>query len=173
VQCFGGESATGRHPDQQCRDLSLARPPISTIAAYSTRCSPANDVHHSACRFDCSLNWLPRRSGKHIVNLSSMGRGRRARRWRGYGSTKASLEAMARPGPSRDGASRRARQRESAALGPVYTRQPSGANSSPRSETPPDAPASQPEEIAAVIAFLASPTSELHHRRHPSSAAVA
>ena len=49
--------------------------------------------------------------------------------------------------------------------GPVYTPTPSGPEFiKALGETTPMHRASQPEEIAEVIAFLASPLSELHHR---------
>jgi NAD(P)-dependent dehydrogenase (short-subunit alcohol dehydrogenase family) len=73
-----------------------------------------------------------------------------------YGATKASLEAMTRAWAAEYSAS--GVRVNAVAPGPVYTPTPSGAAFiTALGETTPMRRASQPEEIAEVIAFLASP----------------
>src|SRR6476469_1162073 len=85
-----------------------------------------------------------------IVRLSSMAGGA------AYGATKASLEAMTRAWAAEFSAS--GVRVNAIAPGPVYTPSPSGPDFiTALGETTPMHRASQPEEIAEVIAFLASP----------------
>jgi NAD(P)-dependent dehydrogenase (short-subunit alcohol dehydrogenase family) len=73
-----------------------------------------------------------------------------------YGATKASLEAMTRAWAAEYSAS--GVRVNAIAPGPVYTPTPSGKDFiTALGETTPMGRASQPEEIAEVIAFLASP----------------
>jgi NAD(P)-dependent dehydrogenase (short-subunit alcohol dehydrogenase family) len=73
-----------------------------------------------------------------------------------YGATKASLEAMTRAWAAEY--SPNGVRVNAIAPGPVYTPTPSGAEFiKALGETTPMHRASQPEEIAEVIAFLASP----------------
>ncbi len=91
-----------------------------------------------------------------IVNVSSMAGGVGLMGGAAYGATKASLEAMTRAWAveySMSGV-----RVNAIAPGPVYTPTPSGPEFiTALGETTPMHRASQPEEIAAVIAFLASP----------------
>jgi NAD(P)-dependent dehydrogenase (short-subunit alcohol dehydrogenase family) len=91
-----------------------------------------------------------------IVSLSSMAGGIGLVGGAAYGATKASLEAMTRAWAveySQSGV-----RVNAIAPGPVYTPTPSGAAFiTALGETTPMRRASQPEEIAEVIAFLASP----------------
>jgi NAD(P)-dependent dehydrogenase (short-subunit alcohol dehydrogenase family) len=91
-----------------------------------------------------------------IVSLSSMAGGVGLVGGAAYGATKASLEAMTRAWAveySQSGV-----RVNAIAPGPVYTPTPSGAAFiTALGETTPMRRASQPEEIAEVIAFLASP----------------
>jgi len=95
------------------------------------------------------------------------GGGRRARRWPAAYGRRSVARAMARAGVEYGRAGRGAPSRDRA-CGQFYTPTQSGANSSPRSETPtPMHRASQPEEIARGHRIpRVTPTSELHHRRH-------
>jgi NAD(P)-dependent dehydrogenase (short-subunit alcohol dehydrogenase family) len=91
-----------------------------------------------------------------IVSLSSMAGGVGLVGGAAYGATKASLEAMTRAWAAEYSAS--GVRINAIAPGPVYTPTPSGPEFiSALGETTPMRRASQPEEIAEVIAFLASP----------------
>jgi len=93
-----------------------------------------------------------------IVSMSSMAGGVGLVGGAAYGATKASLEAMTRAWAaeySADGV-----RVNAIAPGPVYTPSPSGPEFiTSLGETTPMRRASQPEEIAEVVAFLASPRS--------------
>jgi NAD(P)-dependent dehydrogenase (short-subunit alcohol dehydrogenase family) len=91
-----------------------------------------------------------------IVSLSSMAGGVGLVGGAAYGATKASLEAMTRAWAAEySGSGVRV---NAIAPGPVYTPTPSGPEFiTALGETTPMRRASQPEEIAEVIAFLASP----------------
>ena len=91
-----------------------------------------------------------------IVSLSSMAGGVGLVGGAAYGATKASLEAMTRAWAAEySGSGVRV---NAIAPGPVYTPTPSGPEFiTALGETTPMHRASQPEEIAEVIAFLASP----------------
>jgi NAD(P)-dependent dehydrogenase (short-subunit alcohol dehydrogenase family) len=96
-----------------------------------------------------------RRHGS-IVSLSSMAGGVGLAGGAAYGATKASLEAMTRAWAVEYSAS--GVRVNAIAPGPVYTATPSGPEFiSGLGETTPMHRASQPEEIAEVIEFLASP----------------
>jgi NAD(P)-dependent dehydrogenase (short-subunit alcohol dehydrogenase family) len=88
-----------------------------------------------------------------IVNVSSMAGGVGLVGGAAYGATKASLEAMTRAWAAEYSAS--GVRVNAIAPGPVYT--PASGRSEALGETTPMRRASQPEEIAEVIAFLASP----------------
>lgn len=91
-----------------------------------------------------------------IVSLSSMAGGVGLVGGAAYGATKASLEAMTRAWAAEYSAS--GVRVNAIAPGPVYTPTPSGPEFITKlGETTPMHRASQPEEIAEVIAFLASP----------------
>jgi len=91
-----------------------------------------------------------------IVSLSSMAGGVGLVGGAAYGATKASLEAMTRAWAAEYSAS--GVRVNAIAPGPVYTATPSGPEFiRALGETTPMNRASQPEEIAEVIAFLASP----------------
>jgi NAD(P)-dependent dehydrogenase (short-subunit alcohol dehydrogenase family) len=91
-----------------------------------------------------------------IVSLSSMAGGVGLVGGAAYGATKASLEAMTRAWAAEYSAS--GVRVNAIAPGPVYTPTPSGADFiAALGETTPMHRASQPEEIAEVVAFLASP----------------
>jgi len=91
-----------------------------------------------------------------IVSLSSMAGGVGLVGGAAYGATKASLEAMTRAWAVEYGAS--GVRVNAIAPGPVYTPSPSGPEFiKALGDTTPMHRASQPEEIAEVIAFLASP----------------
>jgi NAD(P)-dependent dehydrogenase (short-subunit alcohol dehydrogenase family) len=91
-----------------------------------------------------------------IVSLSSMAGGVGLVGGAAYGATKASLEAMSRAWAAEYSAS--GVRVNAIAPGPVYTPTPSGPEFiSALGDTTPMQRASQPEEIAEVIAFLASP----------------
>jgi len=91
-----------------------------------------------------------------IVSLSSMAGGVGLVGGAAYGATKASLEAMTRAWAAEYSAS--GVRVNAIAPGPVYTPTPSGAEFiTALGETTPMHRASQPEEIAEVISFLASP----------------
>jgi NAD(P)-dependent dehydrogenase (short-subunit alcohol dehydrogenase family) len=91
-----------------------------------------------------------------IVNVSSMSGGVGLVGGAAYGATKASLEAMTRAWAAEYSPS--GVRVNSIAPGPVYTPTPSGPEFiAALGETTPMRRASQPEEIADVIAFLASP----------------
>jgi len=91
-----------------------------------------------------------------IVSLSSMAGGVGLVGGAAYGATKASLEAMTRAWAAEYSAS--GVRVNAIAPGPVYTSTPSGPEFiRALGETTPMNRASQPEEIAEVIAFLASP----------------
>jgi NAD(P)-dependent dehydrogenase (short-subunit alcohol dehydrogenase family) len=91
-----------------------------------------------------------------IVSLSSMAGGVGLVGGAAYGATKASLEAMTRAWAAEYSAS--GVRVNAIAPGPVYTPTPSGPEFiTALGETTPMHRASQPEEIAEVIAFLASP----------------
>ena len=90
-----------------------------------------------------------------IVSLSSMAGGVGLVGGAAYGATKASLEAMTRAWAAEYSAS--GVRVNAIAPGPVYTPTPSGPEFiAALGETTPMHRASQPEEIAEVIAFLAS-----------------
>jgi NAD(P)-dependent dehydrogenase (short-subunit alcohol dehydrogenase family) len=88
-----------------------------------------------------------------IVSLSSMAGGVGLVGGAAYGATKASLEAMTRAWAVEYSAS--GVRVNAIAAGPVYT--PASQRTEGLGETTPMRRASQPEEIAEVIAFLASP----------------
>jgi NAD(P)-dependent dehydrogenase (short-subunit alcohol dehydrogenase family) len=91
-----------------------------------------------------------------IVSLSSMAGGVGLVGGAAYGATKASLEAMTRAWAAEYSAS--GVRVNAIAPGPVYTPTPSGPEFiTALGETTPMHRASQPEEIAEVVAFLASP----------------
>ena len=91
-----------------------------------------------------------------IVSLSSMAGGVGLVGGAAYGATKASLEAMTRAWAAEYSPS--GVRVNAIAPGPVYTPTPSGSDFiTALGETTPMGRASQPEEIAEVIAFLASP----------------
>ncbi len=91
-----------------------------------------------------------------IVNVSSMAGGVGLVGGAAYGATKASLEAMTRAWAAEYSAN--GVRVNAIAPGPVYTPAPSGSEfTTALGETTPMHRASQPEEIAEVIAFLASP----------------
>jgi NAD(P)-dependent dehydrogenase (short-subunit alcohol dehydrogenase family) len=91
-----------------------------------------------------------------IVSLSSMAGGVGLIGGAAYGATKASLEAMTRAWAAEYSAS--GVRVNAIAPGPVYTPTPSGPEFiAALGETTPMHRASQPEEIAEVIAFLVSP----------------
>jgi NAD(P)-dependent dehydrogenase (short-subunit alcohol dehydrogenase family) len=91
-----------------------------------------------------------------IVSLSSMAGGVGLVGGAAYGATKASLEAMTRAWAAEYSPS--GVRVNAIAPGPVYTPTPSGREFiTALGETTPMHRASQPEEIAEVIAFLASP----------------
>ena len=91
-----------------------------------------------------------------IVNLSSMAGGVGLIGGAAYGATKASLEAMTRAWAAEYSAS--GVRVNAVAPGPVYTPTPSGPEFiRALGETTPMQRASEPEEIAEVIAFLSSP----------------
>jgi NAD(P)-dependent dehydrogenase (short-subunit alcohol dehydrogenase family) len=91
-----------------------------------------------------------------IVSLSSMAGGVGLVGGAAYGATKASLEAMTRAWAAEYSAS--GVRVNAIAPGPVYTPSPSGAEFiTALGETTPMHRASQPEEIAEVVAFLVSP----------------
>jgi NAD(P)-dependent dehydrogenase (short-subunit alcohol dehydrogenase family) len=91
-----------------------------------------------------------------IVNMSSMAGGVGLAGGAAYGASKASLEAMTRAWAVEYSAS--GVRVNAIAPGPVYTASPSGPEFiAALGETTPMRRASQPEEIAEVIAFLASP----------------
>jgi NAD(P)-dependent dehydrogenase (short-subunit alcohol dehydrogenase family) len=91
-----------------------------------------------------------------IISLSSMAGGVGLVGGAAYGATKASLEAMTRAWAVEYSAS--GVRVNAIAPGPVYTPTPSGPEFiAALGETTPMHRASQPEEIAEVIAFLASP----------------
>jgi NAD(P)-dependent dehydrogenase (short-subunit alcohol dehydrogenase family) len=91
-----------------------------------------------------------------IVSMSSMAGGVGLVGGAAYGATKASLEAMTRAWAAEYSAS--GVRINAIAPGPVYTPSPSGPEFiTALGETTPMRRASQPEEIAEVVAFLASP----------------
>jgi NAD(P)-dependent dehydrogenase (short-subunit alcohol dehydrogenase family) len=91
-----------------------------------------------------------------IVSMSSMAGGVGLVGGAAYGATKASLEAMTRAWAAEYSAS--GVRVNAIAPGPVYTPSPSGPEFiTALGETTPMHRASQPEEIAEVVAFLASP----------------
>ena len=91
-----------------------------------------------------------------IVSVSSMAGGVGLVGGAAYGATKASLEAMTRAWAAEYSAS--GVRVNAIAPGPVYTPTPSGSEFiAALGETTPMRRASQPEEIAEVVAFLASP----------------
>jgi NAD(P)-dependent dehydrogenase (short-subunit alcohol dehydrogenase family) len=91
-----------------------------------------------------------------IISLSSMAGGVGLMGGAAYGATKASLEAMTRAWAVEYSPS--GVRVNAIAPGPVYTPTPSGPEFiTALGETTPMHRASQPEEIAEVIAFLASP----------------
>jgi NAD(P)-dependent dehydrogenase (short-subunit alcohol dehydrogenase family) len=91
-----------------------------------------------------------------IVSVSSMAGGVGLVGGAAYGATKASLEAMTRAWAAEYSAS--GVRVNAIAPGPVYTPSPSGPEFiAALGETTPMHRASQPEEIAEVVAFLASP----------------
>jgi NAD(P)-dependent dehydrogenase (short-subunit alcohol dehydrogenase family) len=91
-----------------------------------------------------------------IVSMSSMAGGVGLVGGAAYGATKAALEAMTRAWAAEFSAS--GVRVNAIAPGPVYTPSPSGPEFiTALGETTPMRRASQPEEIAEVVAFLASP----------------
>src|SRR5260221_4082506 len=91
-----------------------------------------------------------------IVNVSSMAGGVGLAGGAAYGATKASLEAMTRAWAAEYSAS--GVRVNAIAPGPVYTPSPSGPEFiTALGETTPMNRASQPEEVADVVAFLVSP----------------
>jgi NAD(P)-dependent dehydrogenase (short-subunit alcohol dehydrogenase family) len=91
-----------------------------------------------------------------IVSVSSMAGGIGLAGGAAYGATKASLEAMTRAWAVEYSAS--GVRVNAIAPGPVYTPSPSGPDFiTALGETTPMRRASQPEEIAEVVAFLVSP----------------
>jgi NAD(P)-dependent dehydrogenase (short-subunit alcohol dehydrogenase family) len=91
-----------------------------------------------------------------IISISSMSGGVGLVGGAAYGATKASLEAMTRAWAVEYSAS--GVRVNAIAPGPVYTPSPSGPEfTAALGETTPMRRASQPEEIAEVVAFLASP----------------
>jgi NAD(P)-dependent dehydrogenase (short-subunit alcohol dehydrogenase family) len=91
-----------------------------------------------------------------IVSMSSMAGGVGLVGGAAYGATKASLEAMTRAWAAEYSAS--GVRVNAIAPGPVYTPSPSGPEFiTALGETTPMHRASQPEEIAEAVAFLASP----------------
>jgi NAD(P)-dependent dehydrogenase (short-subunit alcohol dehydrogenase family) len=88
-----------------------------------------------------------------IVSISSMAGGVGLVGGAAYGATKASLEAMTRAWAAEYSAS--GVRVNAIAPGPVYT--PASRRSEALGETTPMHRASQPEEIAEVVAFVASP----------------
>ena len=96
------------------------------------------------------------RSRGSIVSVSSMAGGVGLVGGAAYGATKASLEAMTRAWAAEYSAS--GVRVNAIAPGPVYTPTPSGPEFiTALGETTPMHRASQPEEIAEAVAFLASP----------------
>ncbi|HEX3802339.1 MAG TPA: SDR family oxidoreductase [Solirubrobacteraceae bacterium] len=96
------------------------------------------------------------RGSGSIISLSSMAGGVGLVGGAAYGATKASLEAMTRAWAAEY--SDHGVRVNAIAPGPVYTPTPSGSEFiTALGETTPMRRASQPEEIAEVIAFLASP----------------
>jgi NAD(P)-dependent dehydrogenase (short-subunit alcohol dehydrogenase family) len=96
------------------------------------------------------------RSGGSVISVSSMAAGVGMVGGAAYGATKASLEAMTRSWAAEYSAS--GVRVNAIAPGPVYTPTPSGPEFiRALGETTPMDRASQPEEIAEVVAFLASP----------------
>jgi NAD(P)-dependent dehydrogenase (short-subunit alcohol dehydrogenase family) len=96
------------------------------------------------------------RGNGSIVSLSSMAGGVGLVGGAAYGATKAALEAMTRSWAAEYSAS--GVRVNAIAPGPVYTPSPSGPDFiTALGETTPMHRASQPEEIAEVVAFLASP----------------
>jgi NAD(P)-dependent dehydrogenase (short-subunit alcohol dehydrogenase family) len=95
------------------------------------------------------------RGNGSIVSVSSMAGGVGLVGAAAYGATKASLEAMTRAWAVEYSAS--GVRVNAIAPGPVYTAIPSGPELTAFAETTPMGRASQPEEIAEVVAFLASP----------------
>jgi NAD(P)-dependent dehydrogenase (short-subunit alcohol dehydrogenase family) len=92
----------------------------------------------------------------NIVSVSSMAGGIGLVGGAAYGATKASLEAMTRAWAAEYSPS--GVRVNAIAPGPVYTPTPSGPGFiTALGETTPMRRASQPEEIAEVVAFLASP----------------
>lgn len=91
-----------------------------------------------------------------IVSISSMAGGVGLVGGAAYGATKASLEAMTRAWAAEYSAS--GVRVNAVAPGPVYTSTPSGREFiAALGDTTPMRRASQPEEIAEVVAFLVSP----------------
>jgi NAD(P)-dependent dehydrogenase (short-subunit alcohol dehydrogenase family) len=91
-----------------------------------------------------------------IISMSSMAGGVGLVGGAAYGATKASLEAMTRAWAAEYSAS--GVRVNAIAPGPVYTPTPSGPEFiTALGQTTPMQRASQPEEIAEVVAFLASP----------------
>ena len=93
------------------------------------------------------------RGNGSIVSVSSMAGGVGLVGGAAYGATKASLEAMTRAWAAEYSAS--GVRVNAVAPGPVYT--PASGRTEALGETTPMHRASQPEEIAEVVAFVASP----------------
>ena len=95
------------------------------------------------------------RGNGSIVNMSSMAGGVGLAGGAAYGATKASLEAMTRAWAAEYSSS--GVRVNAIAPGPVYTAAADAEFLTAQGETTPMHRASQPEEIAEVIAFLVSP----------------
>jgi NAD(P)-dependent dehydrogenase (short-subunit alcohol dehydrogenase family) len=96
---------------------------------------------------------MAKRGHGSIVSVSSMAGGVGLVGGAAYGATKASLEAMTRAWAAEYSAS--GVRVNTVAPGPVYT--PASDRTEALGETTPMRRASQPEEIAEVVAFVASP----------------
>jgi NAD(P)-dependent dehydrogenase (short-subunit alcohol dehydrogenase family) len=96
---------------------------------------------------------MAKRGRGSIVSVSSMAGGVGLVGGAAYGATKASLEAMTRAWAAEYSAS--GVRVNTVAPGPVYT--PASDRTEALGETTPMRRASQPEEIAEVVAFVASP----------------
>ena len=155
VQWLGERGRRRRHPDQQRGDRgSSARPQSSSAAAFDKMF--ASNVRAPFFLVAALAPGMAARGHGSIVSVSSMAGGVGLVGGAAYGATKASLEAMTRAWAAEYSAS--GVRVNAIAPGPVYTPTPSGPEFiTALGETTPMHRASQPEEIAEVIAFLASP----------------